>query len=100
MAKKSKTKSEREYLGLVAALGCAICRRLGYGETPAEVHHPRDGMGVGMRGAHTDAIPLCYPHHRTDIGFHGMGKKAFEREYKVTERELVEETKQLIRSMA
>lgn len=98
MAKKSKTKSEQQYMSKVAALGCAICRRLGYGETPAELHHPRDGMGVGMKAEHENVIPLCYPHHRTDIGFHGMGKRAFEAEYKVTERELIQETKELIGS--
>ena len=84
--------SDRKYMGLVASLGCAICRRLGLGATPAEVHHMRTGVGAGRRASDKDTIPLCPFHHRGSGGIHGMGRKAFEREYGVTELELVEET--------
>lgn len=96
MAKKAPTRAEREYMGQVANLGCALCRHLGYGATPAEVHHPRHGTGMGKRAAHTDAVPLCYEHHRGNTGIHGLGRKAFEREYGITELDLVEKTKQLL----
>ena len=33
------TIAERAHMGRVAELGCAVCRMLGYGPTPAEVHH-------------------------------------------------------------
>ncbi len=96
MAKKPATRSERDYMGRAAELGCALCRHLGYGATPAEIHHPRHGTGMGKRAAHTDGIPLCFPHHRGNEGIHGMGRKAFERHYGVTETELVEQTRRLI----
>jgi hypothetical protein len=38
-------------------------------------------------------VPLCPSHHRGDIGLHGMGRKAFERAYGVTELELLDETR-------
>lgn len=83
------TKDEKRYLSRVAASGCIICRRLGFGETPAEIHHQRSGVGKGQRASHYDVMPLCPEHHRGNTGIHGMGIKAFEREYGVTERDLV-----------
>jgi hypothetical protein len=96
MAKKAATRAEREHMGRVAALGCGLCRLLGFPGTPAELHHPRTGVGIGKRSAHTDVIPLCFHHHRGNVGVHGMGRKAFEREYGVTEMKLLEETKRLL----
>lgn len=98
-ATKSKTKAEREHLGKVARLGCCLCRRLGYGATPAEVHHLRDGYGTAERASHFETIPLCPEHHRGATGFHGLGCRAFEARYSVTERELLEATLQDIEAM-
>lgn len=84
------------HMAQVAALGCLLCRRLGYHGTPAEVHHIRTGTGVGRRAADTETIPLCPEHHRGATGLHGMGRKAFERAYGVTELELLAETRALI----
>jgi hypothetical protein len=88
------TKAEREYLSMAAALGCSLCRRLGYGATPAEIHHPRTGVGLGRRAPHTSGIPLCYEHHRGGQGLHGLGRKAFERTYQLTEQDLLNDTHQ------
>lgn len=76
-------------MGRVAALGCILCNHLGLGASPAEVHHPRTGAGMGRRASHTDGIPLCPEHHRGQTGLHGMGRRAFEREYSITEAELL-----------
>jgi hypothetical protein len=76
----SKTMTEQRWLSDVASLGCVICRNAGYGESPAEVHHVRHGVGVGRRASHFDTIPLCPAHHRTGgygVAFHA-GKEAFE----------------------
>lgn len=81
-------KAEREYLSKLIELGCILCRRLGYGPTPAEIHHLREGQGLSQRASHFDAIPLCAEHHRGDTGLHGMGRRAFEAHYGVTERSL------------
>lgn len=39
---------------------------------------------------------LIADHHRGNVGLHGMGRKAFERHYGVTELELVEQTRRAI----
>jgi hypothetical protein len=86
------TKAEKAYCARVVALGCAICRRLGLGETPCEIHHMRAGQGK-MRAPHSMAIGLCPEHHRGKTGIHGLGTKCFPVVYGVTEAELVEQTK-------
>lgn len=90
------TKADREYLSRVAALCCRICARLGYGDTPAEVHHQRTGTGAGKRASHRRVLPLCPEHHRGATGLHGMGRRAFERHYQVTEVELIDEVQELL----
>lgn len=86
------TKAEKEHYAKVANLGCSLCRYLGFGESPPELHHIRR---AGKR-SNAPVIPLCPPHHRGDKGVHGMGRKAFEREYGVTEEELLIYTLELI----
>src|ERR1700730_8967654 len=86
---------ELEYMGRVARLGCAICRRMGFEDSPAEVHHKRAGQGR-MRASHYETIPLCYEHHRGNTGIHQLGTKRFVVVYGVTEAELVTETQRLL----
>lgn len=57
-------KDDRQWLSDVASLGCVACRNLGYGESWAEIHHIRTGIGKGQRASHRQVIPLCAPHHR------------------------------------
>lgn len=87
--KRSATKAEKAYMSTQADAGCILCRHLGYGDTPAEIHHLRDGMGAGQRNSNLMTIPLCPEHHRGSTGFHGLGRRAFERKYGVTELELL-----------
>ena len=75
------TKAEKEHLSKVAAFGCIACYLQGTPGTPAEIHHPRAGAGMGKRASHFDAIPLCPVHHRGTAGLahpsiHGS-KRAF-----------------------
>ena len=86
----------KEYMGRVAALGCALCRMLGLGETPAEVHHRRTGTGAGRRAPDDETAPLCPAHHEGQSGLHGMGRKAFESAYGVTEMELINRTREML----
>lgn len=89
-------KSDKEYLGKVASIGCIICYRAGYPETPAEIHHIRDvGLGLGVRNSHTNTLPLCPLHHRGNDGIHGMGRKAWERKY-TTQSELLEQVQRIL----
>jgi len=87
-------KVEREYMGSVAALGCVVCRNLGYGISPAEVHHVRYLAGGGQRSGNLDTIPLCPWHHR--LGGHGVafhaGPKTFEENYG-SEEDLLNQTR-------
>jgi hypothetical protein len=48
----------------VAALGCVACYLMGEAGTPAELHHPRSGVGRGQKASHFDVLPLCPAHHR------------------------------------
>jgi hypothetical protein len=73
--------------------GCWLCRYLGLGATPAEAHHPRTGTGLGRRAPDLDIIPLCWRHHRGNEGLHGMGRKAWERHYGITESEILWQVK-------
>lgn len=89
--------AERLHLSRVASLGCIVCRITGYEFTPAEIHHPRTGMGMSQRASHFDAIPLCHIHHRT--GGHGLaihsGQKTWEAKFG-TETELLAQVKELL----
>ena len=77
------TKREKAYMDRVAALGCVVCRNLGYGETPAQIHHIRYGQGMAQRSSNHFVIPLC-PQHHTDggkgVAIHA-GQQAFEAIY-------------------
>lgn len=89
-------KEQKAHYGKVANLGCSLCRHLGYGESPCELHHIRR---AGKR-SNAPVIGLCPPHHRGNEGVHGMGRKRFEREYGITEEELLEQTLELVKTDA
>tara|TARA_B100000780_G_scaffold207345_1_gene147687 strand:- start:211 stop:525 length:315 start_codon:yes stop_codon:yes gene_type:complete len=78
---KNKTKAERLWLGHVASLGCAVCRNLGYGESPAEIHHVRIATGMGKRSSHWDVIPLCPRHHRLGADAYHASPAGWERRF-------------------
>ncbi|MNO66345.1 hypothetical protein D3C76_571310 [compost metagenome] len=93
------TKTERQHLNKVAALGCIACYKQETPGTLGEIHHPRAGTGMGQKASHYDAICLCPPHHRGTMGLsvpsiHGS-KNAFIEAFG-TEADLLELTKTLI----
>ena len=61
----------KRHLSRVASLGCVICRRLGYPDSAAEIHHPRFAAGMAQRASDWLAIPACPEHHRGPRGIHG-----------------------------
>lgn len=84
-------KAERLHLQKLTDLGCIICKM------PAEIHHLRNGMGMGQRNNHFNTLPLCPTHHRTGgfgIALHA-GQKTWEKNFG-TERELLEKTQCLL----
>jgi len=87
------TKNEKNHYRKVAELGCSLCRHQGNEGTPAELHHIRRS---GIRSS-SPVIPLCTYHHRgSGTSIHEMGRKRFEREYGITEEQLLEKTLGLI----
>ena len=83
------TRAESEYLGRVARLGCVCCNLLGFDATDVqpEIHHPRDGEGMGQRASNWLAIGLCPEHHR---GYHGVhGDRQVLRQLKCSELDLL-----------
>jgi hypothetical protein len=73
-----------------------VCRRMGYEGTPAEIHHPRRGTGLGQRASHYDAVPLCPEHHRGNTGIHGLGTKGFPKKWGFNESDLLDDVKMLL----
>lgn len=61
----------KRHLTRVASLGCVVCRRLGFSDTPAEIHHPRFAVGMAQRASDWLALPVCPEHHRGSRGIHG-----------------------------
>jgi hypothetical protein len=87
------TKNEKEKYRKIAELGCSLCRHFGNEGTPAELHHIRRGG----RRSDSPVIPLCPYHHRgSNTSIHGMGRKRFNREFGVSEEQLLEQTLELI----
>ena len=74
MKKKSKTKDEKQWLNKLSEFGCCICKR--YHDVidapPANIHHIREGVGLGEKSSSYLCIPLCHYHHQS-----GPAGKAF-----------------------
>lgn len=85
----SRTKSDKAHFERLSEHGCILCHYLGLGTTRAEIHHLRHGMGMGQRNNNKMVIGLCPEHHRGATGYHGLGRRAFERMYGVTELDLL-----------
>lgn len=88
-------KQKKEHYGRVARLGCILCRYIGHetDDSGCEIHHIRR---AGKRGD-APVIGLCTYHHRgSNTSIHGMGRKRFEREYGISEEQLLEQTLELI----
>jgi len=84
---------QRKYFSSLADLGCILCRHLGYGQSPAEIHHIRR---FGGKRDNCKVIPLCTEHHRGNTGVHGLGHKGFDKHYGITEMELWTESEQVL----
>ena len=89
-------KDERAHKQRVAALGCMVCRRVFNVFTPdVELHHRRAGMGWG-KGDYRSLIPLCFFHHRGDLGVHGLGTRGFVKHYNFSEHDLLDDVFSMI----
>ena len=73
----------------VAGLGCVLCDYLGEPGTPAQLHHVREGQGLGQRASDWLVIPLCRACHQGPNGFHGLGSRGFYNRFKLDELDLL-----------
>ena len=87
-------KAEKKHYAKIAQLGCSLCRHLGYGETPCEIHHIRK---FGGKRKNAEVIGLCPEHHRGTSGVHGLGRKGFEACYGLDEQTLLLQTMELLK---
>jgi len=83
------TNNEKQWLNDLSEIGCILCAHLGTPGTPAEIHHPRSGVGMGKKATHFEAIPLCPEHHQGNSGVHGLGERGFYTRYKLSELDLL-----------
>ena len=84
------TKLEKEHMGLVAQLGCIVCK------SPAIIHHINNKT-MGKKNSNFKIIPLCPMHHNQ--GGHGIavhaGLKTWEQNF-MPEQILWEQTNEAI----
>ena len=83
------TLATKRHMSKVAAIGCILCRHFGYGVTPAELHHVREGQGMAQRASDFLVVPLCPEHHRGNSGLHGLGERGFYTRYRLSELDLL-----------
>lgn len=87
-------------MGAVAALGCIVCKRLGFEGTPAAVHHQIRGRGGWGRSSHYRTIPVCPHHHQhSGEGIHDMGADEYLAMFGFTETELVDEVREQLKNL-
>ena len=82
------TKAEREHMARVKEMPCIIC-----GNWPVDVHHAETKMG--LRKDHMRVLPLCYLHHRGELGIGTLGRKAWEKRFG-TQRELLDKLERML----
>jgi hypothetical protein len=85
-------RSAKAHKTRAAELGCILCRLLNYGETPATLHHIREGQGMSQRASDFLVIPLCPEHHQGQSGLHGLGTRGFVARYRLDELDLLAAT--------
>lgn len=73
--------SLRNYMDRVASIGCLICG------APAQLHHPRDGVGKAQRSSDWLVVPLCEPHHTGPEGIHN--RRTFYLRHRLDELDLL-----------
>lgn len=82
-------KADKEHMNRVASMGCILCKHLDLGETPAQLHHIREGQGMSQRASNFLVVPLCPEHHQGNSGVHGLGERGFYTRYKLSELDLL-----------
>ena len=98
MGKKKPTLKEQKRMERVASIGCIVCRKLGYYDTPAEIHHIRNQTGMGKRSSHYLVLPLCPYHHRNSNESYHYSPEKFENRFG-SQKKLLEEVLNILGSL-
>jgi len=80
------------HMGRVAQVPCVLCKRLGLGESPAQVHHLKYGQGASDRASDLLTIALCPEHHTGPSGVHQLKEKGLRFRYNCSELDLLADT--------
>ena len=83
------TARERRHMGRVARVPCVLCKHLGLGESPVQVHHLKYGSGASDRASHFLTIALCPEHHNGPSGVHTLKEKGLRLRYNLSELDLL-----------
>ena len=61
MKGKTRSKSDIEFQGRIASIGCIVCRNNGIENDYVSIHHI---TGRSSKSAHRQVLPLCANHHQ------------------------------------
>ena len=74
----TKNIKNKKHLERLVDLGCIICKKLGFPDSPAEIHHIRyKDLGISRRSKARECIPLCPNHHRNGPESYHYSPKRF-----------------------
>ena len=95
MTIKNIKKHKKEHLSKIASLGCIICKKMGFLDSPAEIHHINEGR-IGKRADFNKTLPLCPNHHRNGSESYHYSPKKFNKKWG-TQKELLDFTLTLVK---
>ena len=70
-------KNKKIYYEKLVSLGCICCRKMGFQDSPTEIHHINEGR-IGKRADFNKTIPLCVFHHRQGKESYHYSPKKFD----------------------
>ena len=94
----TKTKQEKDHMNKVAGLGCLICNKMGFPDSPAELHHIKNLTGIGRKASNFEVIPLCPRHHRQGKDAYHFSPKEFTKKWG-SQKDLLQETLTMVKSV-
>lgn len=82
----------RRHMAKVAQVPCVLCKRMGLGDSPAQVHHLKFGTGASDRARDVLTIALCPEHHNGPDGVHMLKERGLYLRYRCSELDLLADT--------
>jgi hypothetical protein len=79
----------KRHMHRVAQVPCVLCKHMGLGDTPAQVHHLKFGTGASDRAHDCLTIALCPEHHTGKSGVHALKEHGLYLRYKLSELDLL-----------